>query len=355
MSPFVRFLLRINHHMLQLNWFLLLMILVAHFLASWFLLSLFDETSLVAPNIYYYFYIVTASTVGYGDLSPETEAGRMVVSLFIIPGGITLFAAAIGKLSTHLVNAWRRSMKGQLDLSSQLDNHLVILGWHREATSRMIELIFGDEKRVKRDVVLVVTQEMENPDPERIFFIQTENLASKDACDRSGITKAARIIISAGNDDSTLAAALKVVATGTQAHIVCHFQKRSMADLLREHAPTVECHISHTTEMLVRSAQDPGSSRVQNQLLNTLSGPTQFSLQIPAEFEGCDFSTLISYFKAHRDALVLGTAESIHGEDLILNPPANHQVTGGQLVYYMARHRLHASDISWQELTKEAV
>ena len=350
MNPVVRVILRINLHLLRLRWPVLALIFITHFIMSWVLLVPFQETALTDPKVFYYFYLVTASTVGYGDLSPITREGQLIVSLFIIPGGIILFAAVIGKITTVLVNAWRRNMKGQLDLSSQLHNHLVIMGWHRETTYRMIDLIFGDLKRQKRDVVLVATHEIENPDPERIFFVHTENLASEDACRRAAVNSASRIIIAGQNDDNTLTTALNLVATGTEAHIVCHFEDRTLAQLLKAHAPSVECHISATTEMLVRSAQDPGSSRVQSQLLNTLAGPTQFSFQIPENFSGCTFSKLITYCKTRHDALVLGLAESIHGDDLVLNPPGDHQVRGGELVYFMSRNRLHAHEINWSEL-----
>ncbi len=241
-------------------------------------------------------------------------------------------------------------MKGQLDFSSQLHNHLVIMGWHRDSTTRMIDLIFGDVKREGRDVVLVATNDIENPDPQRIHFVQSENLASEDACQRAAVSRASRIIIAGHNDDNTLTTALSLVAFGTPAHIVCHFEDAGMAQLLKAHAPQVECHISTTTEMLVRSAQDPGSSRVQSQLLDTLAGPTQFSLQVPKDFPGCQFSNLITYCKTHHDALVLGLAGSIHGDDLVLNPPAHHKVSSGHVIYFMSKHRLLADEINWPSL-----
>ena len=350
MNPVLRMFLKINIQMLRLSWELLALLLALHFVFSWVMLAMFRETALIAPDIFYYFYIVTASTVGYGDLSPQTHAGQMIVSLFMIPGGVILFAAVVGKITTILVNAWRQNMKGQLDFSSQLEDHLVLMGWHGDSTSRMIELIFGDLKRVERDIVLVTTREMENPDPERLYFVQTDTLSSEDAWKRAGLASASRIIITGDNDDNTLTTALSLVACETRAHIVCHFEEREMAKLLRAHAPEVECHISNTTEMLVRSAQDPGSSRVQNQLINTLSGPTQFSLKVPGSFTGCDFNSLIIAFKKNHDALALGLADSIHGDDLILNPPGHLQVCAGQLIYFMSQHRLLADEINWNSL-----
>ncbi len=350
MSPIVRTFLRINLRLLQLNWQLLATLIAGHFLIAWSLMTLAQESTLTSYDVFYYFYLVTASTVGYGDFSPQTHAGQIVTSLFIIPGGTILFAGVIGKITTTLVNAWRMNMKGQLDLNSQLHDHLVIMGWHRETTSRMIDLIYGDQRRQTRDVVLVSTREMDNPDPDRVSFIKTDNLASEDAWWRAGLAKAARIIITGHNDDNTLTTALSLAAGDTKAHVVCYFDDPDMARLLKAHAPEVECHISTTIEMLVRSAQDPGSSRVQSQLLSTLTGPTQFSMQIPENCPPCSFAQLITFFKTHHDVLVLGVANSIQGDDLTLNPPADYHVKAGMLVYYMSQHRLMTGEINWQKL-----
>ena len=47
---------------------------------------------------YIYFQIVTITTVGYGDISPKTDSGRLFVSLFII-GGFVLLAYASPTIS----------------------------------------------------------------------------------------------------------------------------------------------------------------------------------------------------------------------------------------------------------------
>ena len=66
-------------------------------------------------------------------------------------------------------------------------------------------------------------------------------------------------------------------------YIVAYFDQHSFADLLKAHCPHAECNVSLSIELMVRSAQDPGSSRVQRQLLSALEGPTQYSLQVPED------------------------------------------------------------------------
>ena len=79
--------------------------------------------------------------------------------------------------------------------------------------------------------------------------------------------------------------------------MVAYFDQQSVADLLKAHFANAECNVSLSIEMMVRSAQDPGSSRVQRQLLSTLEGPTQFSLRVPENAAAVNYGTLFSKLK----------------------------------------------------------
>ena len=48
---------------------------VFHFAVSWELMVLVGGESIASGEIFWYFYATTATTVGYGDYSPVTEAG----------------------------------------------------------------------------------------------------------------------------------------------------------------------------------------------------------------------------------------------------------------------------------------
>lgn len=344
------FLKKLRLRLLNLSWLALISSAVLHFSIAWLMLLQAGETTLADRQVFWYFYTTTASTVGYGDFSPVSLLGRIYTTVWIIPGGIILFAAFLAKLSQHFVNFWRKAMQGRADYS-MLRDHIVILGWHEDKTHHMITLILGDKKREQTDIVLCATQEIDNPRQEDINFIHGHSLTSHDVLSRAAVFKAKQVIIDGDSDDQTLATSLAVSALKGSAHIVAYFHRRAVADLLKAHCPTAECITTVSVEMLVRSAQDPGSSRVQTQLLSTLTGPTQFSIQIPDAFSGIDYGQLFYAFKQQYNVTVLGLAQSTNGDDLILNPETQHPVKAGQVIYFMAPQRLRTQDIDWQKLT----
>ncbi|MDP0563262.1 MAG: ion channel [Candidatus Endonucleobacter sp. (ex Gigantidas childressi)] len=324
-------------------------ILFLHFSFSWLALVVAGEEVLVQPIDWIYFYVTTATTIGYGDFSPVTNVGKLLSAVIVMPGAVLLFAAFLGKVSALFIGVWRKGMQGEIDYS-QLKDHIVILGWHPEKTSRMVQLIFGDVRGQKRDVVLCTSENVENPFPNIVRFVKGTRLLDKDVFRRSALELAGRVIIFQETDDQTLTACLSVCATKTTAHIVAWFEDSKMAGLVQSHCPQVECHTSLSVDLLVRSAQDPGSSRLQSQLLSTLEGPTLFSVQVPDDFEGTTFSCLLGVMKLKHEAIAMGLAETVMGKDLLLNPHGDHRVKAGQLIYFIAAERVGKSEVAWNDM-----
>ena len=214
----------------------------------------------------------------------------------------------------------------------------------------MVQLIFGDTRRLSREIVLCADQDMENPLPNKVRFVRGERLTDQDVFNRAAIEEASRIIIFQETDDQTLATCLSVCATKTRAHVVAWFEHYRMARLVKSHCPQVECHTSISVDLLVRSAQDPGSSRLQSQLLSTLEGPTQYSVQVPDDFSGTTFGKLLKVMKRRHEAIALGIADTTTGNDLLLNPPSQQPVLAGQLVYFMSAQRIRGNEIAWAEM-----
>jgi voltage-gated potassium channel len=340
---------RLYRRVSSLSWDTVLVMTVFHFLVSWGLMALIGGEKIASGEIFWYFYATTAATVGYGDYSPVTALGRAITIFWIMPGGIALFTTIIAKVVQQVVDEWRKRLRG-LASYENLTDHIVILGWHGPRTERMVDHIRGGQGEHEREIVLCSTEPAENPMPDQVHFVRGPALNTPDLLHRAAVAQAKYIIALGHDDDETLAAALGAAAVNDATHIVAYFDQQSFADLLKAHCPHAECNVSLSIELMVRSAQDPGSSRVQRQLLSTLEGPTQFSLRVPADANTVSYGALFTELKNRHDATLFGVAESALGDDLILNAPSEHRVDPGMILYFMAARRIEPAQIDWGAL-----
>lgn len=333
---------KLKQSLLNLSWPVFLLLLLIHNLSSWLLMTLFGEDVSQSATLWFYYYSVTASTVGYGDYSPESLGGQWVATLWLIPGGISLFAAAIGKIAAGISSFWRQSMLGTQSFD-QLVNHTVILGWHGDLTLRMVDILLLDPN-LSNDIVLCVRKDIENPLPGKVRFVRGDSFSQPELLKRAGISHAARILLYAENDEECLATALAVSMMQPSGHVVARCQAESTARMLRHVLPNIECIQGMAVELLVRSAQDPGASEVITELLSLDVGPAQFQLPLPNNVpDGLTYQQLLMHLFTAHNATLLGAAKA-HGKiELAANPDLLLQA--GDRIFYMAHQRLQPSTL----------
>lgn len=341
-----RLLRRLQAATLNLSWPALFLLLLLHAGSSWGLMGLANEEVSHSLVRWLYFYVTTATTIGYGDWSPATETGQMIAVFWLMPGSIMLFASFIGKTATLMTNKWRGVMCGKASYSD-LSGHTLIIGWHGEPTEAMVSILLQDPQ-FSDDIVLCVVTEMENPLPGKVRFVRGESFSNPSLLDRAGINGADRIIIYDYSEERVATIAMSVYRLKhPDCHVVAHCGDRETANMLREALPGIECTQGLSIEMLVRSATDRGSSRVVNELLALDHGATQFQYTLPRA--DTTFGELFQVAKAEANVTLLGLeqANTQPGQGL-LNPCSDTRLAQGDVIYYMGRRRLTEGD--WQGL-----
>ncbi|WP_246983938.1 NAD-binding protein [Halorientalis marina] len=176
----------------------------------------------------FYYTIVTASTVGYGDAIPETGAGAgpqqaRLFAMSVVVLGTASFAVALGSLLGPAIEARLATALGtmtdrQLEL---LEDHVVVLGYGDLTEPIIDELARGDTDFV------VITPNADTVSKLRARDIDAINAEPSDEepLERAGIDRA-RAVVAATNDDATDALAIltakamekdiRVVAAATQ-------------------------------------------------------------------------------------------------------------------------------------------
>jgi voltage-gated potassium channel len=318
----------------ELHWGILLGIVLVHMAISFALLSLAGEADLTGPVTYIYWYATTALTVGYGDLSPKSDLGRMAAAFFIMPGAIACFTAAIAKALNDVAVIWRQKRIGLGDFSD-MKNMIVLVGYDADRTPQMIDEIVADTKG-KSELVLYTRKQIDNIDP-RYRYVHASSLTSKADMLRAGIPDASKIVIYTPTDDEAIAAGLAVSVLNKSAHIVAYFRERSNADLLHSHCPNIETVLTPSVELLVKSLSDPGSSQLITELAShTDDGATLYAAHAAQAGSFADMSDILRKHHAVLVAFAKEGAREMHFD-------FEGVIEKGDKLFYVARHRLPAA------------
>ena len=277
-----------------------------------------------------------------------------MVALIQIPFGLALFGVLLGKAGQTVTYLIRHAMTGDKDFAHS-NNHIIIFGWHDTRTKKMIDYILADTKRTERRILLAVTEQMDHPflANEQVDFARLSSFTDLAELERVAISHADKVIIDGQDDDQTFTTALRISRlVKDECHISAHFLDETKVDMLLEHCQNIECSSAKSAEILVRSMQDPGSSRVQEELLSTLHGDTQFSLKVPSGCKEMEFGTLFHHFKRQHDAILLGVAHNLSAQNMDLNPPLDYKVSEGDILHYISVERVLSGEVDWSSLEK---
>ncbi len=341
----------------RLNWTIMFALIIGQTVVTYLLFEMAGEISLTHHLLTFFYYnMVVISTVGFGDYSPTTEAGKFIVAFWQIPSGLIVFASFIGKVTQFFLSISRKNMNGTNNFS-HFEDHILLLCWDEHSTAQIIDLILGDKKRVKRQILLCVTEDMNHPFPSNVdvSFARLRTFSDKKELDRIAISKAKRIIIDGKYDDETLSIALSIATFAAKdANIAANFFDQTKAELLKMHCPHIECSLDNSAKMMVRSMQDPGSSQVAEQLLSTLTGSTLYCLQVPKLEIPILFDQLFSQLKGKYSIILIGFSHFKNGDDMQLNPGASALINTSDYLHYIGNERIHLNEMDWKNLTNKA-
>lgn len=321
---------------IRANAITILLLAIAYVVSSYLVLAAAGEADIIAPENFIYWLVVTGSTVGYGDFSPVTPAGKWAVTLWVIPLGLSLFAMVLTRAGFAISEFVQRGKKGLRTMNHE--NHTVIIGWNGARTLRLIELLLSRTNGDASEVVLCVEADIENPMPDRIDFVRVESFSHSETMQRASLDRAARIIIDNPLDDVTLTTALFCDKVSPHSHKTAYFQDETVGELLRSHCPKIECIPSVAVELLAKSSLDPGSARLHRQLLDSTYGMTQYSVQYAGDTP-LPVGNLFDHFKHKLSATLIGVRRD--GEQKIdINPGLDENVARGDTLYYISAERL---------------
>lgn len=234
-------------------------VIVGVFLTSWPLMALAEpaDAALVEPAHYWWWFLVTASTVGYGDFYPTTTAGQLV-GVYVIVGGIATLTTLFAQLAGVIERARGRRMKGSATLD--VSGHVLLLGYAPGRTERIVDELCADSDC---RVVLGAWDEVgTHPLPDRgIDFVRGE-LTEDAVLRRAAAQRARSILVDARDDNEALAVAVAVDHVAPSTHLVVALRDMERSTSVRYVNSAAQCVQWHSVRMVTEELQSPGDATV---------------------------------------------------------------------------------------------
>ncbi|WP_293748512.1 potassium channel family protein [uncultured Paraglaciecola sp.] len=334
----------------EMRWYSIVLALLFYGFTSWVLLSLAGEETLTHSVDFIYWLVVTGSTVGYGDLSPSTTAGKYLVSFYIIPLGLSIFALVLGRVASWVSNQWQKGARGLKNLD--IEDHILVLGWNGHRTIRLLELLIRERASIEDDptIVLCVRADITNPLPDHIEFVKVTTFSNDVDMDRACVDKARVVLMDNPEDDLTMTTALYCSQRNPNAQMVAYFNDESLVGLLQKHCPNVECTPSVAVEMLAKSAFDPGSSLLHHDLLDINHGQAQYSVMIPEHISSLKIDNIFETLKRKYRATLIGMSKANEKLNIQVNPDLNLTLSSGDKIFYIADKRI--TKLNWADFVE---
>ena len=213
----------------------------------------------------FYMTLITISTVGFSEVRPLSDIGRMI-TIIIIVLGISLMTYTLGQFARIFVEGELRKVLGRRKLEKQimdLKDHYIICGYGR------IGAFIAKELKAEGIPTVVIEQDpatIESLESERVLYLNLD-ATSDEALLEAGLKKAKGLVTAVSSDADNVFIALSakelrpdifILARASDAtnerkllragatRVVCPYQMgaRRMAEIL--HKPTVVDYLDQT-------------------------------------------------------------------------------------------------------------
>ncbi|NLY27160.1 MAG: voltage-gated potassium channel protein [Alcaligenaceae bacterium] len=142
----------------------------------------------------FYFSIVAMSTVGFGDITPQTEASRLFTTSVIVLG-VTVFATSVSAIAGPLFSGnLKRLVSGKLNKTMR-KNHVIIAG-----VTPLAQSVYQALHEKEHEITVIIPTSSPNPYPQNADVLPGDP-TDTDTLRLAGAEKA-RYILALGADDA---------------------------------------------------------------------------------------------------------------------------------------------------------
>ncbi|MFK7931485.1 MAG: ion transporter [Myxococcota bacterium] len=292
--------------------------------------------------------IVTLTTVGFGDISPQTALGRVVGAVLMVAGMFTL-ALFAGVVGNTLLNAILRIRQEQFRMSNTV-GHIVVLGYG-DGNARLFGALSDEFERGRAPtIVAMANHPVPTSLPEGVDWV-TGDPARESELGKVRLEHAIAVVV-VGNralspqqaDASTLLALFTIRGYISSTSVKRHKPLYIVCEILDgenvEHARTAGAdEVIETTRLgyslIAHAVSSPGTASVMSRVVNA-GAHNLYVGRMPADLQApISFGEAMAHLRRQGDVLLVGVRDPESGKDEI-NPPDSLVLSGAEDLVYLA-------------------
>ena len=299
---------------------LLVLVLVATVAFSYFEeeLGLFDA---------FWWSIVTVTTVGYGDISPATPAGRFV-GIVLMMLGIGFLAVLTATIASVFIESKLMENRGMKRV--RVKGHLVICGWNFRGNDIIAELR-ADQKSKEIPIVVIADLNEKPLDDSHLHFIRGE--IKPEVLEKANLKEAQTVILLSDDhldthvrDAKTILDTLTIKSLYPDVYACVEIvESKNVGHCERAKADEIIVVGELSTNLLVQAALDHGITHIITELVSNRYGNELYKIEMPSSLVGRTFFEVMCELKKKHGILCLAV-ENREDHRFIANPDGDYRL-----------------------------
>lgn len=266
-----------------------------------------------------YWAFITATTIGYGDITPTTIPGRIVAVVAAI-AGIAAFTALIGVVADALVDSATRRVLGVSSIRKR--GHIVVLGW-----SPLTPILIREIKANIRDAdIVVVDEKVPLTVGDDVQVVRGDPL-DREALEKASISQARYIVVAEIDDSRAVLEVLHARRANKQAKIIAMVVDSENVDILRQAGADHVVPVTIAAMLAASFIFEPSVPQVLIDLASSVIGIADVVEEDASQYVGKQFGDVLLEAKRRQNKIPIAVYSAEKG--LLVNPPWDYVVSEG--------------------------
>ncbi|HDD26658.1 MAG TPA: hypothetical protein ENF75_06180, partial [Acidilobales archaeon] len=231
----------------------------------------------------FYWSVITMATIGYGDVVPESWAGR-VLALETAVMGIATFTLLISVIAEEFLS---RSLKKSMGLGRLKGVNILVIG-----DTEVCEEVINELKINMRNARIAWVLSKQPQKPLDVEFVVGDP-ADEDTLIRGGVSKASKAIICLSDDSKAVHTILMLKRLNRGIEVIAMARTAKSAELMREAGASLVISMKLLGRTLASAVFEPAVVEFLNEATTAKGVLDIVELTVSKKYDGSPLSTLM--------------------------------------------------------------